>query len=145
MVHSKGTTESHKLTSAEQLVPILSGVVTSPFPTVTSCTQNAVLFTNVPNNPLHMNSDICNSSSLLHFNATQLPFTLCEFLNIKPPSLLKWHGEMVQNPTIFCEVFVTDSTTPPFRSKTYSTLRSYPVKIPHCIMVLIRWKCLDPC
>ena len=35
MVHSKGTTESHKLTSAQQLVTILSGVVTSPFPTVT--------------------------------------------------------------------------------------------------------------
>ena len=35
MVHSKGTTESHKLTSAQQLVTILSGVVTSPFLTVT--------------------------------------------------------------------------------------------------------------
>lgn len=52
---------------------------------------------------------------------------------------------MVQNPTIFCEVFVTDSTTPPFQNKTYSTLRSYPYKILHCIMVLIRWKCLGRC
>ena len=51
---------------------------------------------------------------------------------------------MVQNPTIFCEVFVTDSTTPPFQNKTYSTLRSYPYKILHWIMVLIRWKCLGP-
>ena len=83
MVPSKGTTESHKLTSAQQPVTILSGVVTSPFPTVTvdglSCTQNAVRFTNVPNDHLHMNSDICNSSSLLHFNATQLPLPLGEF------------------------------------------------------------------
>ena len=52
---------------------------------------------------------------------------------------------MVQNPTIFCEVFVTDSTTPPFQNKTYSTLRSYSNKILHCIMVLIRWKCLGRC
>lgn len=52
---------------------------------------------------------------------------------------------MVQNPTIFCEVFVTDSTTPPFQNKTYSTLRSYTYKILHCIMVLIRWKCLGRC
>jgi len=52
---------------------------------------------------------------------------------------------MVQNPTIFCEVFVTDSNTPPFRNKTYSTLRSYPYKVLHCIMVLIRWKCLRRC
>ena len=52
---------------------------------------------------------------------------------------------MVQNPTIFCEVFVTDSTTPPFQNKTYSTLRSYRYKILHCIMVLIRWKCLGRC
>ena len=52
---------------------------------------------------------------------------------------------MVQNPTIFCEVFVTDITTPPFQNKTYSTLRSYPYKILHCIMVLIRWKCLGRC
>ena len=52
---------------------------------------------------------------------------------------------MVQNPTIFFEVFVTDSTTAPFQNKTYSTLRSYPYKILHCIMVLIRWKCLGRC
>ena len=40
---------------------------------------------------------------------------------------------------------VTDSTIPPFRNKTYSTLRSYPYKILHSIMVLIRWKWLGPC
>ena len=39
-----------------------------------------------------MNSDICNSSSLLlHFNATQLPFPLGEFLILEyqTPYLLK--------------------------------------------------------
>ena len=41
MVHSKGTTESHNLTSAQQLVTILSGVVTSPFPTVTKLACSA--------------------------------------------------------------------------------------------------------
>ena len=51
-----------------------------------SCTQNAVLFMNVPNNPPRMNSDICN----LQVCSTSMPpnsiFPLVNswFLNIKP-------------------------------------------------------------
>ena len=80
MVHSKGTTESqidkctaacHNLVRCSHLSIPHSNKVDG-----LSSTQNAVLVTNVPINPLRMNSDICNSSSLLHFNVTQLPFPL---------------------------------------------------------------------